>query len=520
MSLPEFSTIQMPNIRDGTHKDYQIFAEAIEKAANEGEIFNLGALAAYQRAHLESIDHRIDIENWCSVFSNDFFDEAVRTLRRLESSSCRSEDFTDPIFILQIAASPRQFFYSGKFAQSDESFNMRSIKTHPVMIKMLSKAVMTDHVAELLVRISFKAPEFISKIFALLISMVEHFLATTDRCSEIMRIVKATCHVPHTTNVENIEMLSKLTWRLLGGRFDSVHTRDKSWHDRELSPQRRVGTIAYSELIWSITRLMAFGNRLGACALRVSNSLDMLQNEEQESGPSGRETLRTIITYNLQSLEMMFTQFLCYGVPTRLEIANTMKVTLLIYKIVKILFRLDRCRGNQLIEAKAAGVRLRTFFVDDNLSEDFSEDILEEHKKCKAEFEAKWSLLEEEELEDKRKAEREESEKLAKIRQESGADQYAFCCEEDRPDAHFCPITKQLMVNPVVAPDGHTYEEHVINKWFSKTNTSPITNLVLPNKTLTPNFALKSIIQTWEKTQHDQAMKNLSRAGNEKKRKR
>ena len=517
--LPEFSTIQTPYGAAETHKDYQIFAEAIEKTANEGEIFNLGALAAYQRAHLESIDNRVDINNWCKNFSRYFFDEAVRTLNRLESS--KSKDFTDSIFILQMAASPRQFFYTSKFVQSDESFNMRSNKVPHDLIEMLSKAVMTDHVAELLVRISFKAPELISKIFALLISMVELFLATPNRCSEIMRIVKATCHVPHTTNVENIEKLSKLTWRLLGGRFDAVHTCDKSWHDRELSSPRRVGTIAFSELIWSITRLMAFGNRLGACALRVSNSLDMLQNKKQETA---RKTLHAILTYNLQSLEMMCTQFFCWPNRTRLEIANTLKVTLLIYKIVKVLFRLDRCRGNEFMEAKAAGVRLGKFFVDERIvhleSQEPYKDLLEEHQKCKAEFEAKWSLLEEEELEDTRKAEREESEKLAKIRQESGADQYAFCNEEDRPDAHFCPITKQLMVHPVIASDGHTYEEQVINKWLSKNDTSPITNLVLPNKTLTPNYALKSIIQTWEKMQHDQAMINLSKAGNEKKRKR
>lgn len=41
----------------------------------------------------------------------------------------------------------------------------------------------------------------------------------------------------------------------------------------------------------------------------------------------------------------------------------------------------------------------------------------------------------------------------------------------------FCPISQELMYNPVVASDGHTYERRHIEQWFKRGNkTSPLTN--------------------------------------------
>jgi len=60
--------------------------------------------------------------------------------------------------------------------------------------------------------------------------------------------------------------------------------------------------------------------------------------------------------------------------------------------------------------------------------------------------------------------------------------------------AFLCPITKEMMTDPVIASDGFTYERNAIEKWLWTKNTSPQTNLVLANKTLIPNHALKSMI--------------------------
>lgn len=59
-----------------------------------------------------------------------------------------------------------------------------------------------------------------------------------------------------------------------------------------------------------------------------------------------------------------------------------------------------------------------------------------------------------------------------------------------------CPISQEPMSDPVVAADGHTYERSSIEKWLAKNNTSPLTGLPLSHKNLTPNYTLRSMLQT------------------------
>ncbi|XP_018329595.1 WD repeat, SAM and U-box domain-containing protein 1 [Agrilus planipennis] len=50
------------------------------------------------------------------------------------------------------------------------------------------------------------------------------------------------------------------------------------------------------------------------------------------------------------------------------------------------------------------------------------------------------------------------------------------------PHRFFCPITHEIMREPVVCADGYTYEKQAINEWFmSGRYTSPMTNETLPN---------------------------------------
>lgn len=58
-----------------------------------------------------------------------------------------------------------------------------------------------------------------------------------------------------------------------------------------------------------------------------------------------------------------------------------------------------------------------------------------------------------------------------------------------------CYITQEVMRDPVTTVDGHTYERKAIEKWLNLKRTSPATGLTLPSKKLTPNHALRSIIQ-------------------------
>ena len=71
-----------------------------------------------------------------------------------------------------------------------------------------------------------------------------------------------------------------------------------------------------------------------------------------------------------------------------------------------------------------------------------------------------------------------------------------------RPDI-ICPISLSIMVDPVIAADGHTYERLYIEKWFIKSNNSPKTNKVLHNKKLISNYNLKSIISCIIKNSSD-----------------
>lgn len=65
------------------------------------------------------------------------------------------------------------------------------------------------------------------------------------------------------------------------------------------------------------------------------------------------------------------------------------------------------------------------------------------------------------------------------------------------PELILCPITHEIMIDPVIASDGFTYERKDIEKWLSTKNTSPSTNEILADKTLKPNITLKSIIEDY-----------------------
>ena len=62
-------------------------------------------------------------------------------------------------------------------------------------------------------------------------------------------------------------------------------------------------------------------------------------------------------------------------------------------------------------------------------------------------------------------------------------------------DEFQCPITYELLRDPVIAADGNTYERVAIEKWLSKTQTSPLSGETLEHVMVSPNRALKKIIQ-------------------------
>jgi sacsin len=63
------------------------------------------------------------------------------------------------------------------------------------------------------------------------------------------------------------------------------------------------------------------------------------------------------------------------------------------------------------------------------------------------------------------------------------------------PQSFYCPITSELMADPVVDPEGNSYERRAIEEWLSEHSaTSPVTRAPLTARQLVPNRALKDTI--------------------------
>ena len=57
-----------------------------------------------------------------------------------------------------------------------------------------------------------------------------------------------------------------------------------------------------------------------------------------------------------------------------------------------------------------------------------------------------------------------------------------------------CPLTLELLRDPVICSDGHTYERTAIESWLKDNGRSPLTNLSLSTRNLIPNIALRNDI--------------------------
>ena len=69
----------------------------------------------------------------------------------------------------------------------------------------------------------------------------------------------------------------------------------------------------------------------------------------------------------------------------------------------------------------------------------------------------------------------------------------AACCTLKK--THFCAAHVQVvMVDPVIAADGHTYERTAIQHWLQGSSLSPVTRDKLPHTRLVPNVLVKSAL--------------------------
>ena len=60
-----------------------------------------------------------------------------------------------------------------------------------------------------------------------------------------------------------------------------------------------------------------------------------------------------------------------------------------------------------------------------------------------------------------------------------------------------CPISGEIMEDPVMSPGGHTYERKYIENWIQIKKISPLTKKPLNKNDLRVNFAVKNMIETY-----------------------
>ena len=69
-----------------------------------------------------------------------------------------------------------------------------------------------------------------------------------------------------------------------------------------------------------------------------------------------------------------------------------------------------------------------------------------------------------------------------------------------------CSITLELMRDPVMAADGHTYERDALLRWLKTSNISPATGALLANRTIMPNHCVKMLIQELDTPHRDSSV--------------
>ena len=71
----------------------------------------------------------------------------------------------------------------------------------------------------------------------------------------------------------------------------------------------------------------------------------------------------------------------------------------------------------------------------------------------------------------------------------------------EAPENLCCPISMELMTQPVLSADGFTYDRHAIEAWLARgKTTSPTTGAPLAHTMLTPNHLVKSMIAEYQES--------------------
>ena len=67
------------------------------------------------------------------------------------------------------------------------------------------------------------------------------------------------------------------------------------------------------------------------------------------------------------------------------------------------------------------------------------------------------------------------------------------------PETFMCPISRNVMKEPVIDKDGNSWEKENIISWLQDHNTSPITRRIMTVTELVPNRTLQLTIENYFK---------------------
>jgi len=84
--------------------------------------------------------------------------------------------------------------------------------------------------------------------------------------------------------------------------------------------------------------------------------------------------------------------------------------------------------------------------------------------------------------------------------------------DADIPESYMCPIGQDIMKDPVIAEDGHTYEKVNIETWVRKHGTSPITRETISPSILITNRVLKGQIENFIKERNENGTSSIKKS--------
>ena len=101
-----------------------------------------------------------------------------------------------------------------------------------------------------------------------------------------------------------------------------------------------------------------------------------------------------------------------------------------------------------------------------------------------------------------KESKREATEQLLELGNQDTIDEVAIIAAaseaDEIPEQYKYPITLELMEDPVITSDGHSYERIEIENWLETQTMSPLTGTLMESTQLIPNIALRQLIQEWE----------------------